>query len=84
MALSLGELVAAARQKDDQIGVTDRWQKGWNDLNGTNGEVAGEGIGLLMSGAGQGLGQGQNGGQGGLDMNSLASLGSLIAKFWGV
>lgn len=41
MALSLGELVAAARQADDQATVTDRIQNGHNQASGALGSILG-------------------------------------------
>lgn len=60
MAISLGELIAAARQQDDQIGVSDRWQKGWNDLSGGLGEIFGTIYGGKMVGGLGNLGNAQN------------------------
>ena len=59
MAISLGELVAAAKQQDDQIGVSDRWQKGWNDLSGGLGQVFGTIYGGRMLGGLQNAGNGE-------------------------
>ena len=41
MALSLGELVAAARQADNQATVTDRIQNGNNQASGALGSILG-------------------------------------------
>ena len=74
MALSLSELVAAARQKDDQIGVTDRWQKGWNDLSGGLGDVFGTIYGGKLVG-------GLSGNQG--NEQNAQSLGAILSQIYG-
>lgn len=41
MALSLGELVAMARAREDMKDLTDRWQKGVNDVSYGIGSILG-------------------------------------------
>lgn len=56
MAISLGELVAAAKQANDQPSVTDRYQNTVNHVSGALGSI----LGFLKGGN---LGNGQNGQQ---------------------
>lgn len=56
MAISLGELVAAAKQANNQPSVTDRYQNTVNHVSGALGSI----LGFLKGGN---LGNGQNGQQ---------------------
>lgn len=59
MAISLGELVAAAKQANDQPSVTDRWQNTVNHVSGALGSI----LGFMKGGKLGNLGNGQNGQQ---------------------
>ena len=60
MAISLGELVAAAKQANDQPSVTDRWQNTVNHVSGALGSILGYLKGGKMMGGLNGQ-QGNNG-----------------------
>lgn len=60
MALSLSELIAAAKQKDDQIGVMDRYQNTVNNVSGAIGDIIGALKGGKMIGGLNGIQNGQN------------------------
>lgn len=59
MAISLGELVAAAKQANDQPSVTDRYQNTVNHVSGALGSI----LGFLKGGKLGNIGSGQNGQQ---------------------
>lgn len=63
MTISLGELVSAAKQQDDQIGVSDRWQKGVNDLSEGVGTILGSIYGGRLVGGLQNAGNGDMSGK---------------------
>ena len=57
MALSLGEMVAAARLNQEMPSVTDRWQNGFNSLMQGIGQIYGSKWGSNIGQMGQNMGK---------------------------
>ena len=75
MALSLGELVAMARAREDMKDLTDRWQKGVNDVSYGIGSILGYLYGGRAIGGLSNMGGGANNAGGLGDAGSTPQMG---------